>query len=212
MEGEEEQVGAAAGGGEHARPRKPDSETLSYLRSLEDQIEKQVALRESGGHPERRQPKAHDDDTDAEADDEEGEEEEEDEGALLVTNLIDELTHKVPPLFLLSMPECTPVNHAGMVAARGWWNSMTRPGDLNALNAHLPHAVRQRVDGPPRRTHNGEAGAAVLAGAAGAAAGGVRGLRACHGHQPLLVTRPAGIHREPVDMSYTHVYALDLTV
>ena len=105
-------AGGPADGTLGARPRRADAETLTYLRSLEPLIEQSVRAlderqqQQQGG----RQGGGEEDGADAEATE---------DRALLVSNLIDELTYKVrmglgcvdngPHPLLLSMYMYTPI-------------------------------------------------------------------------------------------------------
>ena len=98
VEAQEPAVTANGTGGEGdtARPRRADAETLTYLRSLEPLIEQSVKALDAAG---RRQQPGHGrrGGQEEEEEEEEGQEAEEaaEDRALLVSNLINELTYKV---------------------------------------------------------------------------------------------------------------------
>ncbi len=81
-------------GSHSTRPRRPDTETLTYLRSLEPLIDKSVGLLLQQQQQQRRPGTPHD----VEGPDGDEAEEEAEERRLLVSNLIDELTFKVASL------------------------------------------------------------------------------------------------------------------
>lgn len=72
------------------RPRRPDAEILSYVRSLEGLIGKQLDQHEKGGAGSSAAQRDNEDGgSDDEGEDEGGEDN------LLIENLVDELEHKV---------------------------------------------------------------------------------------------------------------------
>jgi hypothetical protein len=87
------QVAHDKGDANSARPRRADAETLTYLRSLEPLIDQSVKALDAAARQQQQggRGRARGEEEEAE---EEGEEVAEDR-ALLVSNLIDELTYKV---------------------------------------------------------------------------------------------------------------------
>lgn len=87
-EGQQQAADVNGSAGGPARPRRADTETLTYLRSLEPLIDQSVQALDEG---QRQQGRGH-----GGGEDEQGAAEEaEEDRALLVSNLIDELTYKV---------------------------------------------------------------------------------------------------------------------
>lgn len=123
-------AGGPADGTPGARPRRADAETLTYLRSLEPLIEQSVRAlderrqQQQGG---RRGGGEEEDGADAEATE---------DRALLVSNLIDELTYKV---------------RTGLVGLLGGYS----PSPTAAVHVYVfPHRITHTQAPPPDRdTH-----------------------------------------------------------
>lgn len=84
---EEERYGA---GGQTKRPRKPDTETLTYLRSLEPVLDANLEGKNRKEMKWKRKPM---EEVEGGLDDDEGSEEDQEE--VMVSNVLEELAHKV---------------------------------------------------------------------------------------------------------------------